>query len=151
MFSIFTLSWNAGGGWQEEALPVSAASGIIGAWGSGEAVVDRCYKHWLNTRQGGRTSRSVFSAFCDAIVSGEDPFTGGAPQLVGLYRKGGGVSFGIVYGGARYFLRVPVTDRALVSMVEWRNALFERCDGQTMKRLEGAQRHQRPRCLGKAQ
>jgi len=149
-FCVFTLSWNRGSRWQGKALPLPAASGIIKAWGSGEAAVERWYKRWMNTRQGGRTSRSVFSAFCDALASGEDPFTGGAPQLVGLYRERGGVSFGVVYGGASYILGVPVTEQALLHNVEWRNPLFERCDGQTMKRLEGAQRHLHPRGLGKA-
>ena len=148
-FWVFTLSWN-GRGWREEALAVPATSDIVRAWGSGEAAIERWYKRWMNTRQGGRTSRSVFSVFCDALASGEDQFTGGAPQLVGLYRKEGGVIFGVIYGGARYFLGVPIPNQALPSQVEWRNALFERCDGQTMNRLDGAQQHRRPQGLGKA-
>jgi hypothetical protein len=149
MFWVFTLSWN-GRRWQEETIPVPATSGIIRAWGSGEAAIGRWYKRWMNTRQGGRTSRSVFSAFCDALASGEDQFTGGAPQLVGLYRKDGGVIFGVIYGELRYFLGVPISNQALLSKVEWRNSLFERCDGQTMNRLDGAQQHRRPQGLGKA-
>jgi hypothetical protein len=148
-FYVFILSWNMDG-WKEEELPVPATSGIIKAWGSGEIVVNRWYKRWMNTRQGGRTSRSVFSAFCDALASAEDPMTGGAPQLVGLYREGGSVGFGVVYGVGRHILGVPLNDQALLNNVEWRNPLFERCNGKTMKLLEGAQRHMRPRGLGKA-
>ncbi len=131
-------------------LPIPEASGIIKAWGSGEAAVARWYERWLSTRQGGRTSRSVFSAFCDALASGDDPFTGGAPQLVGLYRQGVGETLGVVFQGVRYILGVPIQDLALVTSVEWRNALFERCDGHSMERLEGAQRHGRPKGLGRA-
>lgn len=148
-FWVFTLSWTDRR-WQEEALSIPTTSGIIRAWGSGEAAVERWYKRWMNTRQGGRTSRSVFSAFCDALGNGEDQFTGGAPQLVGLYRKEGGVIFGVIYGRMRYFLGIPISDRGLLSTVEWRNSLFERCDGKTMNRLDGAQRHPHPQGLGKA-
>jgi hypothetical protein len=149
MFRICTLSWN-GRKWQEATLPVPSTSAIMGAWGSGEAAIERWHKRWMNTRQGGRTSRSVFSAFCDALASGEDQFTGGAPQLVGLYRKDRGVIFGVIYGGTRYFLGLPISDQAPLLNVEWRNSLFERCDGQTMNRLDGAQQHRHPQGLGKA-
>ena len=149
-FHVATLSWYPGSDWHQELLPIPNTSGVVKAWGSGEAAVDRWYKRWLSTRQGGRTSRSVFSGFCDALASGEDSFTGGAPQLVGLYRQMAGQTFGIIYSGARYVFGWAVTDFALVSALDWRNALFERCDGSTMERLEGAQLHTQPRGLGKA-
>jgi hypothetical protein len=77
----------------------------------------------------GRTSRAVFSAFCDSFRSGTDSFSGGAPQLVGLYRKGVGESFGIIYQNARYLFGVPAgPDEAALMALEWRNELFERCD-----------------------
>lgn len=149
-FHVSTLSWRTSCGWQEEVVSIPSVSGIIKAWGSGEAAIDTWYKRWMNTQQGRRTSRSVFSAFCDALSSGEDSFTGGAPQLVGVYRRGGGATFGLVYAGRRYTLGVRVEDHGGLSKIEWRNALFERCDGQMMNRLESAQRHQRPGGLGRA-
>lgn len=148
-YFVSALSWCPTAGWHHELLPIPHTSGIIKAWGSGEAAVERWYKHWLSTRQGGRTSRSVFSAFCDALASGDDPFSGGAPQLVGLYRQGVGETFGVVFEGVRYILGVPIQESALVTSVEWRNALFERCDGYSMERVEGAQRHARPKGLGR--
>ena len=99
---------------------------------------------------GWRTSRSVFSGFCGALASGEDSFTGGAPQLVGLYRQMAGQTFGVIYSGAQYVFGFKVTDSGLASSLDWRNALFERCDGLTMERHESAQLHSRPRGLGKA-
>ena len=94
---------------------------------------------------GGRTSRSVFSGLCDAIASGADPLTGGAPQLAGIYRKGGAECLGIVWEGARYFMGHPDTLVAVdPSAVEWRNGLFERCDGATLDVLAGAQHRAGP-------
>jgi len=149
-FRVFTLSWN-GIGWQEETHPVPVASGLVRAWGSGKAVIEKWQYRWMNNQQGGRTSRSAFSAFCDALESGEDPLTGGAPQLVGLYRgEGGGAILVVIYNGSRYVLGVPVTNQALLSKVKWYNSLFECCDGQTMNLLDNAQRHPRPKGLGKA-
>jgi hypothetical protein len=71
--------------------------------------------------------------------------SGGGPQLVGLYRKGPGRTFGTVFGGKRYFAGAPVArDAASSDTVEWRNELFERVDGVTARRLDGAQPHARP-------
>lgn len=149
-FHVATLSWEPQSQWKEESLETPSVSQIVKAWGSGQAAVDRWYDRWLSTRQGGRTSRSVFSAFCDALASGEDSFTGGAPQLVGLYRQGAAQMFGVVFNGARYVFGVPITDPSLAGALEWRNAVFERCDGLTGLRLVGAQVHTRPRGLAKA-
>lgn len=149
VFWVFTLTWD-GKEWKEDTPVVPTTSSIIRAWGSGKTAIERWDQRWRKTQQGGRTSRSVFSAFCDALANGEDQFTGGAPQLAGLYRKDRGIIFGVIYNGARHFLGLPVTDHALVSMVEWRNPLFERCDGRTMTRLDAAQQHPRPQGLGKA-
>ena len=145
-----TLSWKRYEGWTEKRwIDLPEKSGIIDVFGSGEEVINKWYSYWSKTRQG-RTSRSVFSAFCDALQSGEDKRSGGAPQLVGVYRKGAAESFGIIYKNNRYLFGLPVDVSDNLDAVEWRNSLFERCDWRTMKPLEGAQRHSRPRGLGKA-
>lgn len=149
-FDVSAISWDAKTGWKQEFFPMPTTSGIIKAWGSGQGAVDKWYQRWLSTRQGSRTSRSVFSAFCDALAAGEDSFTGGAPQLVGLYRQGMGETFGVIFAGSRYVLGIPSQDLPLANPIEWRNALFERCDGQTMQRLDEAQRHSRPQGLGRS-
>jgi len=150
IFYVHTLSWNREGEWQPHTLATPAESGIVGVWGTGMVAVDRWHDRWRSSRQGGRTSRSAFSAFCDALASGEDQLTGGPPQLVGLYRRGGGKCFGVVRGNSRYYLGADVTAHPVGADVEWYNALFERCDGGTMRPIEGAQRHPRARGLGKA-
>lgn len=149
VFHMYALSWEPNEGWVDKReIDLPKESGIIGVFGSGEEVVNRWYSYWSRTKQK-RTSRSVFSAFCDALIGGEDKYSGGAPQLVGIYRQGVAETFGIIYNNRRYLLGLPVDESENLDAVEWRNGLFERCDWRTMKPLEGAQRHSRPRGLGR--
>lgn len=144
------LGWKPSEGWTDEQwLAFPKQSDIIGVWGSGEETVNKWYSYWSGTREK-RTSRSVFSAFCDALQSGEDKRSGGAPQLVGIYRKGAAESFGVIYKGKRYLFGLPIDESADLGAVEWRNGLFERCDWRTMQPLMDAQRHSRPKGLGNA-
>jgi len=148
-FHISAIQWK-NSRWAEETFEIPRESTVVQVWGSGQAAVERWYQRWAQTRQGGQTSRSVFSGFCDSLANGEDPFTGGAPQLVGAYRQEAARRFGIIYQGQRYLYGTLLVDSALVGSIEWRNALFERCDGSTGVRLGVAQRHGRPKGLGKA-
>lgn len=148
-FSMFRLDWKKEKGWRdlgEMGLP--SQSDLIGTFGSGEKAVTAWHTYWQNTSQAG-TSRSMFGAFCDALVSKADPSSGGAPQLVGLYRQRPAISFGIIYEGQRYLLGIPVNDSIYRDGVEWRNKLFECCDWRTMKVKQNAQRHGRPSELAK--
>ena len=78
------------------------------------------------------------------MKSGGDPRSGGAPQLVGLYREGAARSFGVIFNNERYLFGLPVNLDAEWENVEWRNELFERCNAESKTVLEGAQRHSRP-------
>ena len=149
IFHMSTLSWSFNRGWTEGWLDLPTESGVIRNLGSGEQSVERWYSRWLRTREGG-TSRSVFSAFCDSLQSEEDKFSSGGPQVVGIYQKGPSETFGLIYKGKRYLLGLPMHLDGNYDGVEWRNSLFERCDWRTMERIPGAQRHSRPRGLGKA-
>lgn len=150
IFHMSMLSWEPGEGWTDEQwIDLPKQSDIIAVFGSGEKAISKWYSYWSGTREK-RTSRSVFSAFCDALQSEEDEQSGGAPQLVGIYRKGAAESFGVIFKCQRYLLGLPVDESDSLDAVEWRNSLFERCDWRTMKSLEGAQRHSRPRGLGNA-
>ncbi|MEJ7792026.1 MAG: hypothetical protein WKF65_08665 [Gaiellaceae bacterium] len=108
--------------------------------GSGRASVESALTASRATAAEG-TSRAIFAAFAQAIATGADPNSGGAPQLAGLYRIGGGRTFGVVDRGKRYLHGLPVSGRPLAESLEWRNELFERCDGATGKRLPDAQKH----------
>lgn len=146
IFHVSTLSWQQNRTWLQQWLEIPKESGIIKGLGSGRESIESWYSKWSKTNEG-RTSRSVFSAFCDSLKSGEDKRSGGAPQLVGIYRKGTGESFGIIYNRKRYLLGLPVDKDEKLDVVEWRNDIFERCDWRTKKVITGAQRHSRPREL----
>lgn len=144
VFHLWRVDWSPASGWSDEKLVLPTESVLVLAVGSGASSVSRYDAEWRRSAVG-RTSRAVFSAFCDALTGGENQFSGGPPQLVGLYREGFGEAFGVVYKGARYLLGLPIDpDEADALLVEWRNELFERCEGRSMARLQGAQRHSRP-------
>lgn len=147
-FFVATISWDLKKGWKEsDWLDLPSHSDVIEGFGSGKNVVDKWRLRWNNTKSKG-TSRIVFSAFCDALQSNEDNFTGGSPQLVGIHRIGSAKSFGVIYKNQRYLMGVPVEESENLSSVEWMNNLFERCDWKTMKLLPGAQVHYHPKGLG---
>jgi hypothetical protein len=69
--------------------------------------------------------------------AGDDPRSGGPLQLVGLYRQGCGMHFGVIFQGKSYYRGVDAISLTLPDL-EWRNELFERCD-PSGQRLVGAQ------------
>ena len=144
-FVFWSVSWSQERGWLSEPLSLPTESALVFSAGSGGKVIREHNDKWRHLLP--RTSRSVFSAFCDAVRGGEDPNSGGAPQLVGLFRKGPGRYFGIVDEGKRYFCGKEVPDMEFYDRYEWRNAFFERCDFRTLARLPIAQRQPRPREL----
>ena len=66
--------------------------------------------------------------------------------MVGIYRKPltNGRIYGIIYDGKRYLLGMQVSKESVFQNVEWRNELFELCDGATGRKLEGAARQPNP-------
>lgn len=99
--------------------------------------------NWEETEIKG-TSRAIFSALVDSIASGEDPKSGGAPQLGCLYRIGGGKILGVVNDCKRYYAGSALVGKEDVDRIEWRNSTFERVSGSTKKLVVGAQRQPRP-------
>ena len=69
-----------------------------------------------------------------------DPRCGGAPQLVGLYRKPNtnGFSFGIIHNRKRYYNGLAIGKIINSDNLEWRNKYFERCSGKFKKRIPGS-------------
>ncbi|HEX7476802.1 MAG TPA: hypothetical protein VF331_03280 [Polyangiales bacterium] len=144
-FSVWTFNWTPNCGWTSSCAALPTSSGVVTSLGSGRKFVETWSERWNNTSEKG-TSRAVFSSFCDALSAGGDALSGGAPQLVGLYRKGHARRLGVVYQGKPYlcgFEAEAVADDRL----EWRNTSFERCDRHGIV-LPSAQRHRVPRGLG---
>jgi hypothetical protein len=141
-FSLWRLDWSKSSAMQSTHLELPTSSVVGLTLGSGWKVLIHRNEEWKKAQ--GRTARGVFGSFCDAISSGEDPRSGGPPQLVGLYPGGAGRLFGVIIDGKRYLAGAEVPDDANVDRFEWRNHLFERMDPTTLKRLDGAQPQPRP-------
>lgn len=139
--------------WVEVELP--SESGVVAKAGTGAAIHDSINKEWgihdklVKDKKLGYIkkgySRFVFSSLCEAIMNEHDKYTGGAPQLVGLYKHNPGLNFGVIFNRKRYLSGKEIScSQAKATNVEWRNQLFELCDGESMERLDGAQKQ--PRC-----
>jgi hypothetical protein len=112
--------------------------------GSGGKFISSREAEWKKSSVGG-TSRSAIWAFCEALRSGKDPFSGGSPQLVGLWRIGAGRNFGFLWNGKPYLAGLEVVGNIKTETVHWFNHLFERCDASTGSRLKFAQKHVKPK------
>jgi len=142
-FVFATLTWQPAEGWQKTfwATP-SDHSDLVLALGSGSKTAKEFQKTWKFSEIG-RTSRAVFSAFCDSIASGKDPFSGGPPQLVGLYLRGSAQPFGVIHNGACYLHGLPATPESN-GQTKFMNALFEPCHSSGEPIVH---RHARPKSL----
>jgi hypothetical protein len=141
-FSCWLIEWTRNNGWSGKNIKMPSASNILFSLGSGTEEFNNNYVRYNKGPNHG-TSRSVFHCFCDTLFNIKDKKCGGAPQLVGIYRKPNSpaITYGIIRDKKRYFLgaRIDDDDDLNFESVEWRNDLFELCDGRTMKRLSEAQ------------
>ncbi len=149
VFSLFALQWSKKEGFVARRVAIPIKSSSLIHFGSGSTLIETWESRW-NASSQGNTSRAVFSAFCDAVRSGKDPYSGGPPQLVGLYRKGPGLTLGIVTRTGPHIFGLPIdpASSAVAASAEWRNELFERV-GADGTLLVDAQPHRVPKGLGK--
>lgn len=144
-FSCCKFSWTDTKGWSQETINVPLESGLLCVLGSGSTAFGQNYKNY----QAGinhDTSRNVFHCFINSLFNTTDPYVGGAPQLVGLYRKPGtfGRNYGIVFKNKRYFLGLELPPGVSYDTIEWRNELFELTDGFTKKIIDTATKQPDP-------
>jgi len=139
-FSCWLIHWSRSEGWSGKSIQMPRKSDVLFSLGSGASEFIENYDRYEKGPDRG-TSRNVFHCFCDTLFNIKDKHCGGAPQLVGIYRKPSSpaITFGIIRDKMRYFLGAQIDDDADFGSVEWRNDLFELCDGRTMKRLPKAQ------------
>jgi hypothetical protein len=145
-FHLLVTTWSHAEGWAQAQIPMPATSSVTSMHGSGAAIFSESLARWGKSDAGG-TSRAVFSALCDAVGAETDPHSGGAPQLVRIYRVGHARPVGVVWRGQRHVLGRPVSDSGPLDAVEWRNSVFEVCDPSTMLLKDGAQPQPRPRVI----
>ncbi len=139
-FFVATISWSHNKQLTVKEYEMPNQSDLVFAAGSGKPAVEDYQFQW-RTGDIGRTSRAVFSAFCDAIESGKDKYTGGPPQLVGIYLRGSARSFGIIHKGTCFLNGMPA-NQGMSSKIQCHNSLFERCD---VRGNRVGQRHARPK------
>ena len=140
IFECRLIEWNRKSGWSGKDRPMPSESGLLFTLGSGAKEFNQNFNRYKKGPDHG-TSRSVFHCFCDTLSNIKDKKCGGAPQLVGIYRKPDSlaITFGIIADKRRYFLGAQIGNDVNFADIEWRNDLFEICDGRTMKRFEDAQ------------
>ena len=151
-FSTFLIEWSKDKNnvetWVARELEQPSSTGIIISCGSGAKYYDAHYgKSYKNSDIGG-VSRSFFSALHTHIHNNEDPLTGGAIQITGLFNVGSAQAHGVVYENKRYIYGMEVSPHDNLNNVKWVNELFENYDGSKGKILEGAQRQPLPREIG---
>jgi hypothetical protein len=129
--------------WTDSSVDLPQETATIVELGTGAKKLRSHSQRW-NTSDVGGTSRSVYAAFCDALRSGSDPLSGGAPQLAGLYTKGPAQPLGVWYKGCRYLHGLPLVSKGPSSRLEWRDELFQSVDGDNGSPLHGARRYARP-------
>lgn len=131
-------------------IPLPIHSDLIFSHGSGKKSLLKWHNKWTgepkkDIHKSSRTSRNVFCAFCDSLKSKDDKMSGGSPQLVGLYRFGPAKHFGIIYDNNRFQNGIMLDTSSNLDSIEWRNTLFEECNGHTMEILKNAQKQPRVR------
>ena len=131
--------WSSKIGWtiNEEKIPDGSDKVIV--LGSGKDEFYARYLDYLRSSNG-KTSRALFQCLSHSLFEIKDLKCGGSPQLVGLYNKFNGQKIGIIYQNRRFFLGKEVNESEMINNIEWRNELFERCDGKSKKILNGAQK-----------
>lgn len=140
-FAVYSYFWRKTNGWTQKEEEIPTKSGLLMVLGSGERDFREKYKKYANGYNS-NTSRNVFHCFINALMHTTDIHCGGAPQLVGIYRKpeSHGMSFGLIYNDKRYFLGSEIIDIDNYKKIPWRNDLFEICDGKNKTITHGAQR-----------
>ena len=127
--------------WRDSKIMLDHKSYLVTLDGSGKQSIQEFQNQTQDTSDGS-TSRAAIQAFCGSLEQGDDPFSGGAPQLVGLWRKGMARQFGFWWQKKRYLNGIEFPVSADHTKVYWFNRLFERCNGLDGDLLPGAQPHQ---------
>lgn len=138
-FFCHYIEWRRDRGWSGRQVPIPFHSDILFCIGSGATEFN---ENFIRYKEGAnkKTSRNVFHCFCDTLFNIQDPFCGGPPQLIGIYRKpeSTAIKFGIIKNARRYLFGAPIDNLSNFHKIEWRNELFERCDGESMKKIANA-------------
>lgn len=129
-----------------QQVEIGHQSDVLVALGSGTSSFRESMDRWTRSDVGG-TSRAVFSALADSIRGGQDPNTGGPPQLVVIYRKGPARACGVVWQRKRWVLGKEVGSDVNLRGTKWHNDLFEVVNPVGLTREKTSQPQPRPHSL----
>ena len=130
----------------EIAVPLT--TDLVGTYGSGKMSATQHHQKWQLSDAAGR-SRALLASFCDSIKLGNDPLSGGPPQVAALYTKGPPVQIGMIVEGRRFLNGMEVDIKPYLSNIEWRDSLGQVVEPITGDPLPGARRFARPKKLQK--
>lgn len=139
-FHSFILEWSKKYGWNRKELDIPSRSDILLVMGSGETEFQQNYNTRYNKGPNKDTSRNVFHCFCDTLFNSSVESVGGAPQLVGIMRRPNSSAqyYGIIRNNKRYLMGTELPYSSNYYNIEWRNDLFELCDGISGRKYENA-------------
>lgn len=134
-FECRLLRWTKPGGWSVDEVKLPNHSDVLFVRGSGASDFKKRFQEY-RSGPNARTSRSAFHCFCDSLQNSGVSSVGGAPQLAGIIRKprSTGIQYGVIASGRRFLLGSRVDELSNFDRMEWRNELFEVCDGRTGNR-----------------
>ncbi|RYH00229.1 MAG: hypothetical protein EON58_00950 [Alphaproteobacteria bacterium] len=143
-YRVWTIGYSASENmWSCDEIELPTATAVVVTLGSGARTAKAYTTRWAASDAGG-TSRAIFSAFCDALSSGEDRLSGGMPQLNALYTEGSPRPLGVVENNQLFLHGLPIKWSGALANIEWCDRLFNRLDPLTMKQASGARRFARP-------
>lgn len=144
-FALWVIHYSVEGKvWEDTEIPMPSETKSLISLGTGGPSAKIHVRRWQQSDTGG-TSRSIFCAFHDAIKSGDDPLSGGPPQIAALYLNGPPQTIGFIEKGTHYLHGLELMPRPTLRNIEWRDSLFQRINPRTMRVLKGARRFARPR------
>lgn len=141
-FLLWKSTWSQKKGiWVDEEIKLSSQySQFLAVSGTGRKTLEARISS-LSKEKDATTSRLAFQTLFSSIDAGDDKLSGGAPQMVGIYRVKPAQHFGMIWKNRRYFCGSELVAGSSYKNIEWRNEKFERADGRSKARLRGAQKH----------
>jgi len=120
-------------------LPLFSTKVFSGGSGAKEFNVD--FEHFeKESHNEYRTSRGVYQCLIKTLNKIKDIYTGGNPQIIGLYRNKNSILLGSVFEEKLYLYGREYLQNVNADNIEWRNENFERTNPNTGKILKGAQK-----------
>ena len=147
-FHLWVSDWTPITGWSTKKKYMRGESVLLYSTGSGKTRLRTRNQAWKDSEIG-KKSRGVYGAFCEALRSGADPQSKGPPQLVGLFDRGYGQYFGVVYGDQLY-LKGRRIENDIPPGIQWFNETFEIVEPHSKRLAKDRQRQPKPRNLSRA-